>query len=69
MSEKTIKEMNLNDLQNFLHDLRKEQLDLRISHVHKQLKNTVQLKIVRRNIARVKTQMTVLIGTKGKKND
>lgn len=60
--------VDLQELEKSLYDLRKEQLDLRIKHVHKQLNNTAQLRVVRRNIARIKTQMTAL-SVKGKKND
>jgi len=50
-----LKKMSGEELSKELIDLLQEQFNLRMQHATGQLKNTVQLKSVRRSVARVKT--------------
>ena len=50
-----LKKMSGEELNKELIDLLQEQFNLRMQHATGQLKNTVQLKSVRRSVARVKT--------------
>lgn len=55
MSAQTLREKSLEDIKAELIALRKEQFNLRMQHATGQLANNVQLRNVRRSIARVKT--------------
>lgn len=50
-----IKEMKAEELKKLINDSEKEILDLRFSHALKQLTNTSKLKLIRRDIAKMKT--------------
>jgi large subunit ribosomal protein L29 len=50
-----LKKMSNDELSKELINLLQEQFNLRMQHATGQLKNTVQLKTVRRSVARVKT--------------
>lgn len=55
MKVSELREKSVDDLNNELLELLKEQFNLRMQHATGQLENSAQLKQVRRNIARVKT--------------
>ncbi|BBP42717.1 50S ribosomal protein L29 [Thiosulfativibrio zosterae] len=55
MSVKSLQEKSVDELRAELIALLQEQFNLRMQHATGQLKNTAQLKAVRRSVARVKT--------------
>ena len=57
MADKSIKEMGKAELATELHELRKEQFNLRMQNSTGQMTNTSRFKVIRREIARIKTQM------------
>jgi large subunit ribosomal protein L29 len=57
MSAKELRQKSAEDLNNELMSLLKEQFNLRMQSATGQLNNTARLKLVRREIARVKTIM------------
>jgi large subunit ribosomal protein L29 len=58
MAEKDIKGLGATELQKELLDLRREQFNLRMQRGTGQLSNPSRFKAVRRQIARIKTQLT-----------
>ena len=60
MAEKDTKEMGALELKSELLELRKEQFNLRMQRGTGQLANPSRFKVVRRQIARIKTRMTEL---------
>ena len=58
MNTAELREKNVEELNAELKDLLREQFNLRMQHTTGQLENSSQLKVVRRNIARVKTILT-----------
>lgn len=60
MAEKDIKTMGIEDLDKELIELRREQFNLRMQRGTGQLSNPARFKVVRRQIARIKTRMTEL---------
>lgn len=62
MAEKKVKDMNAKELETELLELRKEQFNLRMQQATGQLANIARFKVVRRQIARIKTQMNVIVG-------
>lgn len=57
MKAKEIREKNQTELENELQELKKELFNLRFQHATNQLANPMELKRVKRDIARVKTVM------------
>ena len=57
MAEKSVKEMGKAELATELLELRKEQFNLRMQNSTGQMTNTSRFKVIRREIARIKTQM------------
>ena len=57
MADKSIKEMGKSELETELLELRKEQFNLRMQNSTGQMTNTSRFKVIRREIARIKTQM------------
>lgn len=57
MKASEIRSKSVNELNDELNALKEELFKLRFQHATNQLTNTQQLKIVKRNIARVKTVM------------
>ena len=57
MAEKSVKEMGKTELETELLELRKEQFNLRMQNSTGQMTNTSRFKVIRREIARIKTQM------------
>ena len=57
MADKSVKEMGKAELETELLELRKEQFNLRMQNSTGQMNNTSRFKVIRREIARIKTQM------------
>ena len=57
MADKSVKEMGKAELATELLELRKEQFNLRMQNSTGQMTNTSRFKVVRREIARIKTRM------------
>ena len=57
MADKSVKEMGKAELATELLELRKEQFNLRMQNSTGQMTNTSRFKVIRREIARIKTQM------------
>ena len=57
MAEKKVTDMDSTELKGELLELRKEQFNLRMQRGTVQLANPSRFKVVRRQIARIKTQM------------
>lgn len=62
MNATELREKNVEELNEELTSLLREQFNLRMQHSTGQLAQTAQLKTVRRNIARVKTILTQKAG-------
>ena len=58
MAEKKVTDMDSTELKTELLELRKEQFNLRMQRGTGQLTNSSRFKVVRRQIARIKTQMS-----------
>ena len=57
MADKSVKEMGKAELETELLELRKEQFNLRMQSSTGQMTNFSRFKVIRREIARIKTQM------------
>ncbi|HJL52232.1 MAG: 50S ribosomal protein L29 [Arenicellales bacterium] len=57
MADKPVKEMGKAELETELLELRKEQFNLRMQNSTGQMTNSSRFKVIRREIARIKTQM------------
>ena len=57
MADKSVKEMGKAELTTELLELRKEQFNLRMQNSTGQMTNSSRFKVIRREIARIKTQM------------
>ena len=57
MADKSVKEMDKAELETELLELRKEQFNLRMQSSTGQMTNSSRFKVIRREIARIKTQM------------
>ena len=57
MAEKSVKEMGKAELKTELLELRKEQFNLRMQNSTGQMTNSSRFKVIRREIARIKTRM------------
>ena len=57
MADKSVKEMGKAELETELLELRKEQFNLRMQNSTGQMTNPSRFKVIRRQIARIKTQM------------
>ena len=57
MADKSVKEMGKAELETELLELRKEQFTLRMQNSTGQMTNSSRFKLIRREIARIKTQM------------
>ena len=57
MADKSVKEMGKSELKTELLELRKEQFNLRMQSSTGQMTNSSRFKVIRREIARIKTQM------------
>ena len=57
MADKSVKEMGKAELETELLELRKEQFNLRMQSSTGQMTNSSRFKVIRREIARIKSQM------------
>ncbi len=57
MASRKFNEMDASELKSELLDLRKEQFNLRMQNATGQITNPARFKVVRREIARIKTRM------------
>ena len=57
MADKAVKQMGKAELETELLELRKEQFNLRMQNSTGQMTNPSRFKVIRRQIARIKTQM------------
>ena len=57
MADKAVKQMGKAELEAELLELRKEQFNLRMQNSTGQMTNSSRFKVIRRQIARIKTQM------------
>ena len=57
MADKSVKEMGKAELETELLELRKEQFNLRMQNSTGQMTNSSRFKVIRREIARIKTRM------------
>ena len=57
MAEKSVKAMGRAELRTELIELRKEQFNLRMQNSTGQMSNSSRFKVIRREIARIKTRM------------
>ena len=57
MADKSVKEMGKAELETELLELRKEQFNLRMQNSTGQMTNSSRFKVIRREMARIKTQM------------
>ena len=57
MADKSVKEMGKAELETELLELRKEQFNLRMQNSTGQMTNSSRFKVIRREIARIKTKM------------
>ena len=55
MKVKDLKEMTMEELDQQLADIKKEQFNLQLQHVSGQLENPARVKELRRTVARIKT--------------
>ena len=57
MADKSVRDMGKAELETELLELRKEQFNLRMQNSTGQMTNSSRFKVIRREIARIKTQM------------
>ena len=60
MADKLVKDMGKAELNTELLELRKEQFNLRMQSSTGQMTNTSRFKVIRREIARIKTQINLI---------
>jgi len=58
MKQSEIKEMSVEDLQEKFKDLKKNYSDLKMAHAISPLENPIQLRSLRRTVARIATEIT-----------
>jgi large subunit ribosomal protein L29 len=58
MKVKELKEMTMEELENQLGDIKKEQFNLKLQQVSGQLENPARMKELRRTVARIRTIQT-----------
>ncbi len=58
MKQSEIKEMSAEDLQEKFNDLKKNYSDLKMAHAISPLENPIQLRTLRRTVARIATEIT-----------
>ncbi len=58
MKQSEIKELSVEDLQEKFKDLKKSYSDLKMAHAISPLENPIQLRTLRRTVARVATEIT-----------
>ena len=60
MKKTDFKQKSLSELYDLYGNLKKEQLNLRVQKSTEGLKNSARVRVIRRNIARIKTQLAVI---------
>jgi len=58
MKQSEIKETSIEDLQEKFNDLKKKYSDLKMAHAISPLENPIQLRALRRSVARIATEIT-----------
>lgn len=58
MKQSEIKQLSVEDLQSKFKDLKKNYSDLKIAHAISPLENPIQLRTLRRTVARIATELT-----------
>ncbi len=58
MKQSEIKELSVAELQEKLGEIKKSYADLKMSHAISPLENPIQLRSLRRNVARIATELT-----------
>ena len=58
MKQSEIKELSVADLQEKFNDLKKSYTDLKMAHAISPLENPIQLKDIRKTVARIATELT-----------
>jgi large subunit ribosomal protein L29 len=58
MKQSEIKELSVTELQEKLGEIKKSYADLKMSHAISPLENPIQLRSLRRNVARIATELT-----------
>ena len=58
MKQSEIKELSVAELQEKLSETKKSYVDLKMAHAVSPLENTIQLRSVRRDVARIATELT-----------
>ena len=58
MKQSEIKELSTAELQEKLGEMKKSYTDLKLAHAISPLENPIQLRTLRRNVARVSTELT-----------
>ena len=58
MKNSEIREMSVEDLQEKLDALKKQYTDLKITHAVSPIENPIQLKSIRKTVARIETELT-----------
>lgn len=58
MKQSEIKELSTEDLRESLDKLKKDYTDLKMAHVISPLENPIQLRALRRSVARIATELT-----------
>ena len=58
MKQSEIKELSVAELQEKLGEIKKSYADLKMSHTITPLENPIQLRSLRRNVARIATELT-----------
>ena len=60
MKKTDFKQKSLSELYDLYGNLKKEQLNLRVQKSTEGLKNSARVRVIRRDIARIKTQLAVM---------
>ncbi len=58
MKNSEIREMSVEDLQEKLDTLKRQYTDLKIAHAVSPIENPIQLKSIRKTVARIETELT-----------
>jgi len=58
MKQSEIKELSVTELQEKLGEIKKSYADLKMAHAISPLENPIQLRSLRRNVARIATELT-----------
>ena len=58
MKQSEVKELSVAELQEKLGEIKKSYVDLKMSHAITPLENPIQLRSLRRNVARIATELT-----------